>query len=109
MRCPECNGRGETFYFVETERDEHSVTIEQRKGVCRTCNGSGEKTTTNADRIRAMSDEELAWFMADRNVNESTVLLLNKDHGLTATQIAAMRHNIYCALMQWLQQPAEGE
>lgn len=64
---------------------------------------------TNADRIREMSDEELAKFLADRNVNESTLLLLNKDHGLTDVQIEALRHNIYCALMRWLKQPAEGD
>lgn len=68
-----------------------------------------EKPKTNADRIRAMSDEELAWFMADRNVNESTLLLLDKDHGLTAVEKDALRHNIYYALRNWLKQPAEGE
>ena len=65
------------------------------------------KPQTNADRIRAMSDEELARFMADRNVNESTLLLLNKDHGMTNIQIEALRHNIYCACKQWLKQPAD--
>lgn len=60
MICPDCNGRGESIYYIETHRDENSVTVEQRKGVCRTCNGSGETPMTNADRIRAMSDEELA-------------------------------------------------
>ena len=67
------------------------------------------KPQTNADRIRAMSDEKLAHFMAERSVNESTLLLLNKDHGLTAVQIEALKHNIYCACMQWLQQPAQEE
>ena len=60
MICPECNGGGESIYYIETHRDENSVTVEQRKGICRTCNGSGEKKQTNADRIRAMSDELLA-------------------------------------------------
>ena len=32
MICPECNGRGETIYYVETDRDENTVTFEQRKG-----------------------------------------------------------------------------
>ena len=63
MICPECNGRGETIYYVETDRDENSVTVEQRKGICRTCNGSGVKAQTNADRIRAMSDEELTMWL----------------------------------------------
>ena len=62
---------------------------------------------TNADRIRAMSDRELAHFLAERNVNESTLLLINENHGLTAIQIEALKHSIYCALVQWLQQPAE--
>ena len=60
MICPECNGKGETIYYVETDRDKNTVTVEQRKGICRICNGSGEKPQTNAERIRAMSDEELA-------------------------------------------------
>lgn len=54
MICPECNGRGEAVYYVETDRDGNSVTVEQRKGICRTCNGSGEKAQTNADRMVAM-------------------------------------------------------
>ena len=67
----------------------------------------GIKPQTNADRIRAMSDDELAHFMAERNVNESTLLLLNEGHSLTATQIEALKHRIYCACMQWLKQPAD--
>lgn len=62
---------------------------------------------TNADRIRAMNDAELARFMAERNVNEMTLLLLKEDYSQTATQIEALRHNVYCALMQWLKQPVE--
>lgn len=68
-----------------------------------------EKRITNADRIRAMTDEELANFIVERTVNESTLHRLDKDHGLTAVQIEAIKHNVYCAFMQWLQQPAEGE
>jgi hypothetical protein len=71
--------------------------------------GSFVGKVTNADRIRAMTDEELANFMAERTVNESTLHRLDKDHGLTAVQIEAIKHNVYCAFMQWLQQPAEGE
>jgi hypothetical protein len=63
MRCPECNGTGKANYYVEVDRDENSVTLARRKDICRTCNGSGEKPMTNADRIRAMSDEELAKFL----------------------------------------------
>lgn len=68
-----------------------------------------EYRMTNADRIRAMSDEELARFLAERNVNESTVQLLDKDNALTAVQIEALRYRIYCALVQWLKQPADNK
>lgn len=110
MICPECNGRGETtYYYVGKDSDTNALTFEERIGICRTCNGSGKMPMTNADRIRAMSDEELANWMAERNVNESTLLLLNPRHELTAIQIEAIKHTIYCACRQWLKQPAETE
>ena len=62
---------------------------------------------TNADRIRAMDDEELANFLAERNVNESTVLLLDADNSLTATQIEALTRRVYYNLLWWLKQPAD--
>ena len=65
------------------------------------------KVVTNGERIRAMSDEELAQFLAERSVNEYTVSLLCKDDALTAVQIEAQKHRIYCAFMKWLKQPAE--
>ena len=86
MICPECNGRGEAIYYIETDRNENSVTVEQRKGVCRTCNGSGEKPQTNADRIRAMSDEELAWELMTWRIETEA-----KHQGV----------------LEWLKQPAE--
>lgn len=87
MICPECNGRGESIYYIETHRDENSVTVEQRKGICRTCNGSGKKEQTNADRIRNMSDEELAVWMDECNAYREYA---------NASQ-----------WLPWLQQPAE--
>lgn len=58
MICQECNGRGETIYYVETDRDENTVTIAPKKGICRSCNGSGKMPQTNADRIRIMNEKE---------------------------------------------------
>lgn len=69
------------------------------------------KPQTNADRIRAMSDEELArFFFADKIGNEyilSQKRLGYSEHTLTATQIEAIRHNCYCIWMRYLKQPAE--
>ena len=109
MRCPECNGRGETIYFVETERDEYSITIEQRQGVCRTCNGSGEKPMTNADRIRAMNDEELAKIL-----NAFTGYFNVCNRSIEDVNCEDCELYELCGLgegkaLNWLQQPAEGE
>lgn len=92
MKCPECNGSGETIYFVEIDRDENSATVEKRKGICRMCNGSGEKPFTNGDRIRAMSDEELAIYFSGMicDINEGVEYHENPNTWL-----------------EWLQQPAE--
>ena len=94
--------------FVEIERDENTVTVEQRKGICRTCNGSGEQLMTNADRIRAMSDEELAQRihmfvgLEDRipycqNLPECDALL-DTEEGIPEEKCVG-------CLLKWLQQP----
>jgi hypothetical protein len=69
-----------------------------------------EEKPTNADRIRAMSDEELAIFLAEKLENEyilSCKRLGYETHMLTATQIEAIRHTCYRTWMQWLKQPVE--
>lgn len=99
MICQECNGSGEVIYYVEIARDENTVTMEQRKGICRTCNGSGEKPQTNADRIRSMSDEELAAFLCKKF----------GCHSETCPGIELCKPNEGKAngILKWLQQPAE--
>lgn len=96
--CPECNGRGETVYYVEIDRDENTVTVEARKGICQTCNGSGEKPQTKADRIRAMSDEELFDFLYSYKFFE----MCKEGCGECSYQGECVRR-----LMEWLKQPAE--
>lgn len=99
MVCPECNGRGESIYYVEIDRDENCVTMEQRKGICRTCNGSGENPQTNADRIRAMSDEELKDFLLDEE--------WQCDAYRCCSACPRYRAGNCLPLLEWLQQPAE--
>ena len=98
-------GQKEFEVIIKTDSKDHYKATEDfaRKLI------DHAKPQTNADSIRAMSDEELAHFLAERSVNESTVQLLNKDAALTAVQIEALRHNIYCAFRQWLKQPAENK
>ena len=63
---------------------------------------------TNADRIRAMSDRELASFLAARGVSESKLRLKDEGYEPTATQLAALHERLFQTWLRWLQQPAEG-
>lgn len=65
------------------------------------------KSQTNADRIRAMSDHELAVFMAERYAAESIYRVREQGHEPTATQIKALNEGLYCAWMRWLRQQVE--
>ena len=107
MVCPECNGTGETVYFVEVDRDENRVTCEKKKGICRTCKGSGEKPMTKADRIRAMSDEELARWLAKTqiaNVYEALTIA-----HIPFEQPINMQEETEKECLEWLEQPVEDE
>ena len=105
MRCPECNGSGEASYYVEIDRNEKIVSIAPRKCVCRNCNGSGEMPMTNADRIRAMDDQELAAYWAENHDN----FCQNKPEcgeALNRDELIPDEWCVACALA-WLQKPVE--
>ena len=57
-------------------------------------------TPTNADRIRAMSDEELAEFLAEEQFRIANVVFQTVGYGLEKQAIYAQR-------LDWLQQLAE--
>ena len=57
---------------------------------------------TNADRIRAMSDEELAEFLAEEQYRIANVVFQAAGYGLE-------KQVIYVRRLDWLQQPAEEE
>ena len=65
------------------------------------------KPVTNADRIRAMSDKELASFMADRYAKESILRVREEGCEPTATQISALHEALHRTWLNWLRQPAE--
>ena len=71
VSCPQCGGFGFTSTPVSTD---YEITVCRAK-TCELCHGAGviEVPMTNADRIRSMSDEELAkllcctgWRMIER-------------------------------------------
>lgn len=106
MICPECNGKGEAIYYVETDRDENTVTVKKIKDICHTCNGSGKKPQTNADRIRATSDEELAEWLVQKTVYQESAFsppsYLN-----FFTSRDDTKENAIKGTAEWLKQPAE--
>ena len=59
-----------------------------------------EQKLSNADRIRAMTDEELAEFLAEEQFRIANTVFQTVGYGLEKQVIYAQR-------LDWLQQPAE--
>lgn len=68
---------------------------------------NAEYPSTNADRIRAMSDEELAEFLAAKFSDLQSQQLFGESSQLTATELSALAHTWYCHWMYWLRQPVK--
>lgn len=63
------------------------------------------KTTTNADRIRAMSDEELAKWIRGRSCKHCCDLCMRSENNTCSSH----EGNCVTGIVDYLQQPAEGE
>lgn len=100
--CPECNGLGYTLI---------AIRCDLVKITCDNCGGTGtiEVPMTNADRVRSMTDEELASFMVEDDFCEVCEHL--RDDGLCEIMASETDQPLgnYCraAALRWLQQPAE--
>jgi hypothetical protein len=68
---------------------------------CEYCKGIGfiRVHMTNADRIRAMTDEELAWELMTWRIETEA-----KHQGVESSY-----PNTQATILEWLQQPAEGD
>jgi hypothetical protein len=65
------------------------------------------KAKTNADRIRAMTDEELAdWIARTQIANVAEALEIV---GVPWERKAGMKDEVSKEVLEWLQQPAEGD
>ena len=62
---------------------------------------------TNADRIRAVTDEELAQWMASKIANLKFLDIEMSGKQLTATEKAALTHDLYVVFGRYMKQPAE--
>lgn len=101
--CPHCEGRG---YISRFENDENECRAWSEK--CVVCEGTGSILfpETNADHIRAMSDEELAEFLNRVHVDPCSSCCGNLYwcRRNNAPEPVCQKH-----FLKWLQQPCEGE
>lgn len=94
---------------MECTRFKACQALGELTGRLTSCPDFRQKPKTNADRIRAMTDEELAKFIANKIVNLENHKMIEQGYTPTATQLSALGHTCYCTLVQWLKQPAEGD
>ena len=91
--CYNCGGHG----FI-------TATYEsgQTSAICPVCGGIGthEIQMTNADRIRSMSDEELATMLKDYKDCSKNCIISNGKHCYQICEEESL-------LLKWLQQPAK--
>jgi hypothetical protein len=107
--CPKCKGNNYLRYLIRKD----GLIHKPYEIKCINCNsyftkedifGSGEETTpkpiTNADRIRSMTDEELAKAFADACPEDGTV-------NRCCQYFAKGSHGCYDCWLDWLKQEAE--
>ena len=94
--CMDCDGKGFIAKFSE-----YSVWSER----CPNCGGTGivKVPMTNADRIRAMTDEELAEFISRIEIGDFG----QQVYGKTFCDMCKGQYECDDCRLWWLQQPAE--
>ena len=93
--CPVCDGRGYVSWIQSTE-----TSCSSGSKTCPHCNGTGwvEVDMTNADHIRSMTDEELAYLMAMPHCDRRTTDECRGFHGECPS-----------CVLDWLKQPYKEE
>lgn len=97
----------EPFITIECETEEDFEFIGTAVAFYKKHLEEQEKPQTNADRIRAMTDEELAAFHANGGVTEACLRLEDEGYSATTEQKMELREKLYATWLKWLQQPAE--
>ena len=82
---------------------EHNVDFDASSG----CPNFGFKSNTNADRIRAMTDDEMADWLARTQIDNVASAL--KIAGVQWEEYPDMKDEVKKDALEWLKQPAEGE
>ena len=101
--CRTCAYLRKCIEKANKEGYEHNVDFDPKDG----CTGIGYKSNTNADRIRAMSDEELADWLARTQIDNVAEAL--KIACIPWEQHPDLRELTAKDSLEWLKQPVEGE
>ena len=98
--CPYCGGRG---YINQFENIDSGCHVWEKE--CIACKGTGSILVpeTNADRIRRMSDEELADLLADWDFCSDVCSQQYSDN----PPVGKCPENCKEQALRWLRQPAE--
>ena len=99
--CRTCTYLRKCIEKATKEGYEHNVDFDPKDG----CTGIGYKSNANADRIRAMSDEELAKSLSKTVVDAMCYLPLGRK--TVDNMPKEMWENLVKLYLQWLKQPAE--
>lgn len=101
--CTVCDGKGYVLWANTTE-----PSCSTGSKTCPHCRGTGQREVpmTNADRIRAMSDEELAYFLKCCMYNDFKPPC-KKSTFFSALHRPDCEENCTECICEWLQQPAE--
>ena len=99
--CYNCGGHG--FITATYENGQTSA-------ICPVCGGIGshEIQMTNADRLRAMTDEELAEFVCSNSINTMCDIICGGWCNAVATLKKSADEMCKEIVIKWLQQPVEG-
>lgn len=73
------------------------------------CGAKRFQPMTNGDKIRAMSDKELAGFLAGKFTDQTTQRMVEMGEMRSATSISYEADLWFRTWMQWLRMPAEVE
>ena len=97
-------GNGEYRLQFETDNREYYLLMQETARCC-----VDVKPMTNADRIRAMNDEELAVAISRGSNLDLCNIVCGGDCKAVATFNKTSQQRCAEIVLEWLQQPAEGE
>lgn len=97
LRARKAGRKNPLIVYTKADAKEHLSLMDRDGGVVRAFLRDCKKPKTNADRIRSMSDEELAMCMMCPN--ENSLAEINCDHSDNC--------NCYGCILRWLQSEVE--